>query len=336
MKASVGLANISRRRSKAFTLIELLVVIAIIAVLIALLLPAVQQAREAARRTQCKNNFKQLGLALHNYHDTFSVFPYATANGPYSTPANVKNHTGYVLLLPYIDQSPLYNQVNFSLPMGDNLGATWSPVSGAALTPGPAPTTNTAIGTNKIAAFLCPSDNGKETVVGDGNYGCAVGVIAYLTTYGFSTTSPNAWGYWSNENQYARGMFGENSNSNIRDVSDGTSNTVAMVETTLNVADGHTPAWSCRAYAGSSIDFANLSGGARKINDWECCAWTSPPFNSRQVGRLGEWGSPGSLHTGGLQVLLTDGSVRFISENLDATTRQRLGLIADGNPLGEF
>ena len=336
MRDRVDFAKSSPRRSKAFTLIELLVVIAIIAVLIALLLPAVQQAREAARRTQCKNNFKQLGLALHNYHDTFSVFPYASANGPYSTPANVKNHSGYVLLLPYLDQSPLYNTVNFSLPMGDNLGATWGPVSGAVLTPGPTPASNSAVGSNKIAAFLCPSDSGKQSIIGDGNYGCAVGVLAYMTTYGFSSTMPNANVYWSSEGQYTRGMFGENSNTSMRDISDGTSNTVAMAETTLNVADGHTPAWSCRAYAGSAIDFATLSSGARKINDWGCCAWTTPPYATNQVGQLGEWGSPGSMHTGGMQVLLGDGSVRFISENLDGTTRRRLGLIADGEQVGEF
>jgi prepilin-type N-terminal cleavage/methylation domain-containing protein len=329
-------ARSSRHRVKAFTLIELLVVIAIIAVLIALLLPAVQQAREAARRTQCKNNFKQLGLALHNYHETFGLFPYASANGPYTTPAHVKNHSGYVMLLPYIDQGPLYNTVNFSAPMGNNLGATWGPVGGAVLAAGGTPASNSAVGSVKINALLCPSDSGPQSIVGDGNYGCVSGVLAYMTTYGFSSSSPNAGAYWQNENRVARGFFGENSNTSMRDISDGSSNSVAMVETTLSVADGHVMAWSCRAYAGSSIDFAGLSSGARRINDWGCCSWTSPPYSTNQVGQLGEWGSPGSMHTGGLQVLLGDGAVRFISENIDATTRSRLGYIADGNPVGEF
>src|SRR6516164_3435149 len=108
-----------------FTLIELLVVIAIIAVLVALLLPAVQQAREAARRSQCKNNLKQHGLALHNYHDTAGRFPAAiigsgragsTANAAPGCAQQAINTTGWVLLLPYLDQSPLYNVYNFSVP----------------------------------------------------------------------------------------------------------------------------------------------------------------------------------------------------------------------------
>src|SRR5690349_412792 len=113
-------------RRSGFTLIELLVVIAIIAILIALLLPAVQQAREAARRTQCKNNVKQLGLALHNYHDTFGVFPYAVANQGYSAAgANVTNHKGFLGLLPYFDQANLFNQFNFNWATGThNSGGT--------------------------------------------------------------------------------------------------------------------------------------------------------------------------------------------------------------------
>src|SRR6185436_9747421 len=100
-----------------FTLIELLVVIAIIAILIALLLPAVQQAREAARRTQCRNNLKQLGLALHNYHDAKNRFPQAVIWGTWNGQSWLPNHhTWLTMLLPYLDQAPLYNQVNFQAP----------------------------------------------------------------------------------------------------------------------------------------------------------------------------------------------------------------------------
>ena len=103
-----------QKRKHGFTLIELLVVIAIIAVLIALLLPAVQQAREAARRTQCKNNLKQTGLALHNYHDTFNQFPSAFGNQTVNSSGGERwGHSQWVSLLPYFDQAPLFNQWNF-------------------------------------------------------------------------------------------------------------------------------------------------------------------------------------------------------------------------------
>src|SRR5437899_1101808 len=120
-------------RRRGFTLIELLVVIAIIAVLIALLLPAVQQAREAARRSQCKNNLKQIGLALHNYHEAFSTFPQAAIWRSYITggtnpvPTFHRNYTWLCMLLPYYDQAVVYNQINFSLPGWNQL------ISGRAL-----------------------------------------------------------------------------------------------------------------------------------------------------------------------------------------------------------
>src|SRR6187399_3083624 len=108
------------KRRKAFTLIELLVVIAIIAVLIALLLPAVQQAREAARRTQCKNNLKQLGLALHNYLDVAGMFPHRRGgtDGASATLSNDNHGSGLTMILPYLDQSPLYNQISSTQTFG--------------------------------------------------------------------------------------------------------------------------------------------------------------------------------------------------------------------------
>src|SRR6266481_2219216 len=151
-------------RRLGFTLIELLVVIAIIAVLIALLLPAVQQAREAARRSQCKNNLKQIGLALHNYHEQFNVLPYGTqASGGGSvraknfTPGGVKNTTGWIALLPNLDQSPLYNQVNMNAAMGP-----WNK-GGQSLAGGGVAPSNAIVASQKIPGFICPSDNGPPT-----------------------------------------------------------------------------------------------------------------------------------------------------------------------------
>ncbi|WP_373651136.1 MULTISPECIES: DUF1559 domain-containing protein [unclassified Schlesneria] len=327
----------SLRRRKAFTLIELLVVIAIIAVLIALLLPAVQQAREAARRTQCKNNLKQIGLALHNYHDTFNVFPFAM-----SFPGT-KNVTGMVMLLPYFDQAPLYNSLNFNLPMGK-----WN-FNGGALTT--MPPQNIAASTAKMAALLCPSDNGNPFQPDDPTYyGAQVGGQTSKTSYGFSVAQgdPNGWGsagapnvgaLWTSEGMYTKCMFGFESNTNLRDLSDGSTNTVAIAETTLNCYNGPGQPWAILQHVGgASVMFAagGTSGNA-KINDWFAPAsWASWTAEKGIPGRLISWGSPGSIHTGGMQVTLGDGSVRFLSENLDSITRMRLGYIADGNPIGEF
>ena len=134
------------RSRRGFTLIELLVVIAIIAVLIALLLPAVQQAREAARRTQCRNNLKQLGVALHNYHDTHRVFPLACIRGLQGSSANIEGFgTWLVYLFPYIDQTPLYNTFNF-------------PYVGGTYGLGSYGTVNMATVNIPIQALMCPSD----------------------------------------------------------------------------------------------------------------------------------------------------------------------------------
>ena len=126
------------------------------------------------------------------------------------------------------------------------------------------------------------------------------------------------------------------SNTNIRDITDGTSNSVAIAETTLNVGDGITGSWFCAQHVGNGVDFAGLNG-LRRINDWVCCSWTTPHWTHvYHQGTLGEWGAVGSMHTGGMQVTLGDGAVRFISENINAVTRTRLGYIADGGVVGEF
>lgn len=323
-----------RTRARGFTLIELLVVIAIIAILIALLLPAVQQAREAARRTQCKNNFKQIGVALHNYHDTHSVFPYATANAPTngsgSWPGSgepVLNHTGWVMLLPYIDQAPLYNEFNFSWATG-----VWNPTGGTVVGgTDPNVNTNLELSTHRIEAFLCPSDSGPAIYTGTSSYGCGV-PNSVRSSYGFSVQSGNPTGRWDQEGQSTRAMFGKNSRCKIRDVTDGLTNTVAVVETTLDVDDGETQSWACSSHVGQGVMFA----ASRGINNFYCCAWRSPPNAQYKAGRNGEWGEPGSQHTGGIHVLLGDGSARFVSQNIDATTRVNLSRIADGNVLGEF
>lgn len=331
--------TVSTRRA-GFTLIELLVVIAIIAVLIALLLPAVQQAREAARRTQCKNNLKQVGLALHNYHDQHNAFPFAVANfGRAATATNpapvnqfntVTNTTGWVMLLPLFDQAPLYNQFNFAWATGNH-----NP-NGATLAGGDANTlTNAALSTKILTSLLCPSDDGPPTYTSASTtYGCGVANSA-RSSYGFSVSSAYGTVVWSTEAIDSRRMFGLNSYARVRDIKDGTSNTVAVVETTLDVDDGETQSWACGSHVGNGINL-DAPNSAGVINQWTCCTWRSPAMAQRRIGRLGEWGEPGSAHTGGLHILMSDGAVRFLSENIDRTTQQRLSRINDGNPIGEF
>jgi prepilin-type N-terminal cleavage/methylation domain-containing protein len=335
----MSMQNTRLSKRKAFTLIELLVVIAIIAVLIALLLPAVQQAREAARRTQCKNNLHNIGLALHNYHDAFKLFPFAFTSSGYSSAGGgawtfVSNTTGWVMLLPYLDQSPLYNSIDSRFAMG-----RWNPGGGTLVGGGPTPA-NAQASSTRLEVLLCPTDDGSQFFPGfDGNYGCETGRPSYKSSYGFSTTQPHPWsndlGYeWNYENRQARAMFGLFSNSTFRDLRDGGSNTVAVSETTLEVYDGITESWACMQHVGGGINFANPPN--IKINNWYCCSWATPPNANFTPGRLGEWGSPGSQHVGGMHVLLGDGSARFINENIDNTTRQRLGYIADNQTVGEF
>ena len=332
----------TRSVRRGFTLIELLVVIAIIAILIALLLPAVQQAREAARRTQCKNNLKQIGLALHNYHDAFSIFPFSTAADGYSygnSAPQIKNHRGWVMLLPYFDQGPLYNQFNASVAAGHRTTGTGT-LQGAAYDAG-TNTGNALVVSKQLTMLLCPSDSGDPTYrAADDTYGISIaasnaGYYGAKTSYDFSNYADQWTTPWQSQNRDLRRMFGKDSNSRIRDITDGTSNSVMVVETTLEVYDGVTSAWGFSRHVGSGVDLA--SSQSRKINDWLCCAWGSPPNQqSNKPGRLGEWGTAGSVHTGGCQVLMGDGTVRFISENIDNTTRTRLAAISDGQPLGEF
>jgi prepilin-type N-terminal cleavage/methylation domain-containing protein len=337
---------VNSRSLRGFTLIELLVVIAIIAILIALLLPAVQQAREAARRTQCRNNLKQIGLALHNYHDTHNIFPYSTMNDGSLTSASaaataVRNatgsrglsHRGWSMLLPYFDQGPLYNTMNFSEP-ACTFSTPWT------FSTDPQNNGNAAAVSRSLTALICPSDSGDQFYRGATvNYAIspaaqAAGRFGAKTSYDFNVDR-----YSSNQNFYdtlnrlTRRMFGVNSAARIRDISDGTTNAVAVAETTLDIRDGITGTWGYSKWVGNGIDFGYANG----INFWPCCSWaTTVPAISVQPGRLGTWGAPGSTHTGGMHALMGDGSVRFFSENLDKTTQSRLASIADSNVVGDF
>jgi len=334
-----------RRRDRGFTLIELLVVIAIIAILIALLLPAVQQAREAARRTQCRNHLKQIGLALHNYHDNFRMFPYATGNPGRAVTSTgygsgaVANHKGWLLLLPYIDQAPLYNLFNFKAASGVWLGSgncNQTPPAGNFLVGGMAATTANVnlVGTKVINSFLCPSDPGFETFTSTcASSGLSPRPKSAGTNYDFSVQSNNATTAWSRLSLTTRSMFGVSSNCRIRDITDGTSNTVAVAETTRQIKSQQPSMWSTAGWSAMGINFQSSTVG---INQYRCCAWDGFTSAGSVVGRNGSAGFPGSAHIGGIHVLLADGSVRFVTENIDTLTRQLLARIGDDQTIGEY
>ncbi len=328
-------------KRRGFTLIELLVVIAIIAILIALLLPAVQQAREAARRSTCKNNMKQIGLALHNYHETHGVFPYSVSHAHSITAGTAShafglNHRGWTMLLPFLDQANLYNQFNFSLAASTGAPAA-KPVPGGLL-PGAPGNANDVVIATVVPAFMCPSDNNvthyRSTT--SPHYAIAPGSsteFAAHTNYEFSVvrTSSSA-GNWLLDGKTTKRMFGMDACCKIRDVTDGMSNTVACAETVRYMFNGVAATWGHAKWVGHGVDLTYGNG----INYWKCCSWYSPPNVSGSPGRLGDWSTVGSIHTGGAHVLLGDGAVRFISENIDRVTRNNLAYISDGNSVGEF
>ena len=313
-------------RRSGFTLIELLVVIAIIAVLIALLLPAVQQAREAARRTQCKNNLKQIGLALHNYHDVALVFPPGASWRGYADHST----NGWTPLLPQIDQAPLFNKLQFA-PL-------WSWLTAPA--PYSIPGNIAALSGTKIPAFTCPSSPLPE-MVGSyqaNSYVLMAGSDAVATTVFTGGSAAN--GLSSNG-----GMFYVGSKLSFRDMSDGSSNIIMIGEisdwgkdaTNQNVeirssADGGGATWI------SATDVP--TGGDNRcfnLNTVRYAPGTRPSSTLNGVGYAGYCNAPLlSAHTGGFQALMGDGTVRFVSNNIDLTMLKYLVLRADGNVTGEF
>jgi prepilin-type N-terminal cleavage/methylation domain-containing protein/prepilin-type processing-associated H-X9-DG protein len=293
-------------RSRGFTLIELLVVIAIIAILIALLLPAVQQAREAARRTQCKNNLKQIGLAMHNYHDAFNSFPIGVMSKvpvgftPAGTPApnNINgfngNWTWPNFILPYLDQAPLYNQLQPGIT-DMNPAALDGPI-------GPTPAQNRLV-QQVIPVYLCPSDTGGPLNTMMGNYG----------KLNYPAGKPMVMG-----RDFVRDGGIRNTVTLMRDVTDGTSNTFfcgerAGVNTGSFISVG--AIWPRQQGSNNAYTFdanpPNQSYPANALTaSGQCCVSGNDPTNIR--------GSASSMHEGGLHFLFADGSVRFVSENIDS------------------
>jgi len=320
MPAGLHFFSRNRGRRDGFTLIELLVVIAIIAVLIALLLPAVQQAREAARRSQCKNNLKQLGLALHNYHDTHQLFPPGavsaittmTGSGWCTADSgqNTQRAPWTVLILPFLEQTTLYQQFRF-----EEKFTSWSTYTGSS--------TNNNAWNHSLSFYKCPSDplSGGEPVAG--NYRGVQG----------GQTSPTTSNCGSTRRFYTNGILTINGRNGFRDISDGSSNVLLVGESHYDTVRANSSStaiigWASTANCSSNGTFNGmLTGADGGIN-------SAPVDPSKTDPRDYQSYHFGSFHVGGAHFLLGDGSVHFLSQNMDLTTFRQLGIRNDGMPVG--
>jgi prepilin-type N-terminal cleavage/methylation domain-containing protein/prepilin-type processing-associated H-X9-DG protein len=325
------------RRPRAFTLIELLVVIAIIAVLIALLLPAVQAAREAARRIQCTNNMKQIGVALHNYVSAVGVFPPGYISSTDRTVLDACNQdaenqhgvdlgAGWAwgsMILPYMEQGPLYNSINFNLSVAFHDNDTCSLTA--------------------LSVYLCPSDFGPSTIPvfedppdpanpGSFNASHIVDTLSrgnYVGMYGIGEVCAQSGAIDAANNNGAgplgqhAGMFYRNSRVGFADVTDGTSNTIAVGERSHNLSY---VTWVARSIDGWLGKTSPIEGGTDKFDPSPEECWTqilgpagledgTRTINNPEAHVEDYW----SQHPGGANMLFADGSVRFLKSSISPT-----------------
>ena len=298
------------RRRHGFTLIELLVVIAIIAILVALLLPAVQQVREAARKSQCQDHLHNMGIAVHSYESSHMILPPATINpgaancdtivsGGAVAGNNIRNHTGYMLLLPYIEQKSIYDQIDFSKPTGIAAHTT------ACTAPSNTTWQQPSATDYEIAVFRCPSDPPYDTPRTSTAAGTYSYNRAHRVSYGFVTADIEQATGWNltyrQVNSASKSAWWHNGAATMADFTDGTSNTMLFIETPLKkTSASYGPFWSQYAHTMYIVP-------ARGINK---------PDPAANNGLVYAWGA-GSAHPGGAQIVLADDTIRFLSENID-------------------
>lgn len=314
-------------KRNGFTLVELLVVIAIIGILVALLLPAVQMAREAARRMSCTNNLRQIGLASHNYHDTLGSFPpgYLAFGVAHMAPASAENGSGFAwsaLLLPYLEQTTLHNAIVFERDCRDPI--------------------NLPLGTTELKMYRCPSDPGPGTFIasdGSADYELAVSNYVGILGYGSVTMMPG--------NPMGRGIFYRNSAMRLADVIDGSSNTIMVGERTQR----HRFNSAAAAVEAHSTWYAAVPGVVRPAGMGGMMSGMTEAQPSLVLGHVGQPAmgtmmamhhTPNqtnhivhfsSQHPGGINFVACDGSVHFLSETIEYETFRRLGICDDGFPV---
>jgi prepilin-type N-terminal cleavage/methylation domain-containing protein/prepilin-type processing-associated H-X9-DG protein len=330
------------QRQTGFTLVELLVVIAIIGILVALLLPAIQMAREAARRTQCNNNLKQIGVAMHNHHDSMGHFPCGWPRQTHpsypSIPPHLYRWSPLARITPYMEQNALHESLNLEMPLFGHNGDFSIYGYGVHAD-------NVEPVSQVVKSFLCPSDRARVIEEGFGP-----------TNYKVCKGSGRSGG----SNSDADGVFTLQPGLRMADILDGTSNTAMMSESTLGpggspgivteenredvvyiVAPGPPPQPLTLADCSVLGGTAQMVRGARWVDAWLLYTFynhgLSPNSEIPDCGRMAHtWHAARSRHPGGVNVLLCDGSVRFISDSVEQTTWRHFGAREDGEVLAGF
>lgn len=310
--------------SRGFTLIELLVVIAIIATLVAILLPAVQQAREAARRSSCSNNLKQLGLALHNYHDTYNMLPIGHVYRPLGSSAagltaGGKGWSFFTLILPFMEAGNVYDQFNLSYTIADTTEGSTTTATQITTTK------NRATASTVLPWALCPSSTADTVAVNGG-----VGTLGRFDALATTSYKGNGGSFQGSETGVAsstreryNGVFFRDSNVTFRDINDGLSNTIAIGEVNWELSKNGRLFGSVAQTAGTTNGGSMwfLGNGEWQINP--------PPGQSSAL-----WYDHGfhSMHPGGAQFVFADGRVRFISDTIHHTFRCYQSNVNTTNP----